>query len=108
MIPLASCVVIMIMGWSNLHTTCPKLSIYHFISNDLELSLRDERMQKFLSYNIFEPWVFGVHSNSSISKHCLNSGSSYNYEFCGIFLQGVLKRADHSKLYLFLITWHIQ
>lgn len=107
-VPLSSCVVVLIMGWSDLDATCSKLTIYHLISYHLEFSFWDERMQKLFSNDIFESRVLRMHSNCCITKHRFNSGSCNNHKFCGIFLQSVFKRNNNSKLHLLLVSWYIQ
>lgn len=43
-IPLSSCIVVVIMCRSNFHATCAKFSINHLISDDFYFSVWNERM----------------------------------------------------------------
>ena len=51
--------------------------------------------------------VVGVHGNSCVSEHCLDTCCSHNQLFLRS-LHGVGEGDEDSKLYLLVVTWHVE
>lgn len=52
-------------------------------------------------------WVIGMDGHSSISDHGFRPGGRHN-DLLITLCQGIGKGSQHAKLYLLLVTWHIQ
>lgn len=63
-------------------------------------------MQELLADEVFESWIFGVHSDCSITKHGLYSCCCYCYKSSGVLLERILERNYHSELYFLFVAWY--
>src|SRR3990167_9744789 len=106
-VPLSAHKVVWIVGWCHLHCTCSEVHVNQdWVSNDLDDSVWNERMHKFLADQVFVSWVFWMNCHSSISKHGLDTGGC-NYDLFVAFLGLVSEVDQYTELIVARVSRHL-
>ena len=108
LVPLSACVIVVVVGRSDLDATSPELAVDHLVSDDDYPALGDEGMNDLLSNQILEARVLGVHGYRSIAQHRLNSSRGDLDELSRVVLERVLETNDDSELDLLLVARNLQ
>lgn len=105
-VTLTYAIIVVVMGWSNLHTSSSELTVHHLISYNQNFSVWDEGMKELSAYKMFVSRILRMYSETSISKHSFNTSSCHLHKFCRVILKLIPESEHYSEFYFFLVTWH--
>lgn len=101
-------VIVRVVSGGDLDGSGTEVHIDEFvIDNDLQDSVGDEWVDKFLANKILVSFVLGVNGDSSISEHGFNSGSGYSQSLGWIRFKLVLKMYQDSEFVPALMSWDL-